>query len=196
MATSLSANSNNPSSQGAAWASWLGAVAVVLGILLTAAHGNEWMKQIVISQSTPASDRVPSAECPQDELIEEGLSLAECQQMVANVRNFTRSAPDWFPAFQATLAAAGTVVAFISIIIGAALVNYRSWAPTAALLTFGTLAAIDVIGFIGAINTGPILREVYLWDFLLWFSIHLMMTVGVIAGRASQSLAAPASIPE
>jgi hypothetical protein len=190
------ASSNAMSGQppGPAWASWLGVVAIVLGVLLAAAHGNEWMKQIVITQSTPASDRVPPAECPEDELIEEGLSLAECRQMVANVRNFTLSAPDWFAAFQATLAAVGTVVAFISIIIGAALVNYRGWAPAAAILTFGALAAIDVIGFIGALNTGPILRDLYLWNFLLWFSIHLMMTVAVIAGRASRALASSASI--
>ncbi|MGH8502705.1 MAG: hypothetical protein ACREVE_09580 [Gammaproteobacteria bacterium] len=189
METSTSDNTTDLQRSGPAWASWLGVVAIVLGVLLTAAHGNEWMKQIVITQATPASDRLPPAECPKDELIEEGLSLAECQQMVANVRNFTLSAPDWFPAFQATLAAVGTAVAFISIIIGAALLNYRGWAPAVAILTFGALAAIDVIGFIGALNTGPILRDVYLWNFLLWFSIHLMMTVGVIAGRASRSVA-------
>jgi hypothetical protein len=185
----MSNNSHNASAGGPAWASSLGVVAIVLGILLTAAQGNEWMKQLVIVNSTPASGEVPSAECPPDELIEEGLSLAECEQMVANVRNLALSAPDWFSSFQATLAAVGTIVAFVSIIVGAALVNYRSWAPTAALVVFGALAAIDVIGFVGVLNTGPILRETYLWDYLLWFALHLMMMVGVIAARDSQRFA-------
>jgi hypothetical protein len=186
METSTSRDTMNRQAAGPAWASWLGVVAIVLGVLLTAAHGNEWMKQIVITESTPAGDQVPPPECPPDELVEEGLSLAECRQMVANVRNLALSAPDWFAGFQATLAAVGTVVAFLSIIIGAALVNYRSWAPAAALLTFAALATIDLTGFIGALNTGPVLRDIYLWDILLWFSIHLMMTVGVIAGLARQ----------
>lgn len=187
MEISTSGDTMNRQAASPAWASWVGIVAIVLGVLQTAEHGNEWMKQIVITQSTPAGGQVPPAECPKDELIEEGLSLAECRQMVANVRNFVLSAPLWFATFQATLAAVGTIVAFISIIIGAALVNYRSWAPAAAILTFAALTAIDLTGFIGALNTGPTLRDIYLWDLLLWLSIHLMMTVGVIAGRASQA---------
>lgn len=180
-----SGNTSNRQASRPAWASWLGIVAVVLGVLLTAEHGTEWMKQVVITQSTAAGGKVPPAECPRDELIEEGLSRAECEQLVANVRNLVISAPGWFPAFQATLTAVGTIVAFISIIIGAALINYRSWAPAAAMLTFGVLATIDLIGFIAVLNTGPILREAYLSDILLWFFIHLMMAVGVIAGRDS-----------
>jgi hypothetical protein len=187
MATSFTSNPNNSPPQGPAWASWMGIVAVVLGVLLTAAHGNEWMKQIVIARSTPAGDQVAAADCPRDELVEEGLSRAECRQMVANVRNLALSAPDWFPRFQTTLAVVGIIIAFISIVVGAALVNYRSWAPAAAVLTFGALAAVDVFGFIGAVNAGPILRDLYLWDILIWFYIHLMMTVGVVAGRHAQT---------
>lgn len=186
MATSFSNPTPHSPSQGPTWASCLGAVAIVLGVLLTAVHGNEWMKQGVIVQATPASGVVPAAECPEDELEEEGLSLAECEQMVANVQNFILSAPDWFFSFQMKLAFAGTLIAFGSIIIGAALVHYRSWAPTTAVLVFAALAVIDVIGFIAVVNTGPILRSMYLWDILLWFFIHLMMTVGAIVGRQSQ----------
>ncbi len=183
MATSLSSNADNASPRGPEWASWLGVVAIVLGILLTATHGNEWMKQVVVMQSTPTRDQVPAADCPRDELVEEDLSVAECKQMVSNVRNLVVSSPSWFPAFQATLAAVGTVIAFLSVVVGAALVNFRGWAPAAAMLTFGALAAIDLIGFIGAVNTGPILRSLYLWDILVWFFIHLMMMAGIVAAR-------------
>ncbi|WP_206054831.1 hypothetical protein [Nitrosococcus wardiae] len=164
----------------------MGAVAIVLGVLLAAIHGNEWMKQGVIVQATPASGVVPAAECPEDELEEERLSLAECKQMVANVQNFILSAPDWFFSFQMALACVGTIIAFVSIILGVALVHYRRWAPTAAVLVFAALAIIDVVDFIAVVNTGPILRSMYLWDILLWFFIHLVMTVGAIVGRQSQ----------
>jgi hypothetical protein len=189
MATTMSHDPSAATAPGPAWASCLGVVAIVLGVLLTAAQGNEWMKQVVIVNSTPASGQVPPAECPPDELIEEGLSLAECRQMVTNVRNLALSAPDWYISFQTVLAAVGTFLAFVSIIIGAALVNYKRWAPGAALIVFGALAAIDIIGFVAVLNTGPILRDLYLWDLLLWFALHLMMMVGVIAARDSQRFA-------
>jgi hypothetical protein len=160
---------------------------MTLGILMSAAHGNEWLKQTVIVRSTPDGSELPAAACRQDELVEEGLSVAECEQMVQNVRSAIVSAPHWFPRFQTTLAAVGAVVAFISILIGAALVSDRNWAPGAAILTFGALTAIDVIGFIGVLNTGPILRDAYLWNLLVWFTIHLMMTVAAAAGRDSQT---------
>jgi len=175
------------SEAGPAWESWLGIVAIVLGVLLTAAHGTEWMKQVVIAAATPDDGRLSAAECPEDELIEEGLSAEECAQLVSNVRNLVVSAPRWFPAFQTALAAVGTVIAFASIIVGAALLNNRPWAPAAAVVMFSALAAVDAVGFVGAVNAGPILRDVYLWSFLLWFLIHLMMTMGAAAGHASES---------
>ena len=176
---------------GAAWESWLGIVAIVLGVLLAASHGTEWMKQHVISAATPADGILPAAECPEDELIEEGLSLAECEQLVANVRNYIVSAPPWFPRVQSMLAAAGLVLAILSIGVGAALIDRRSWAPAAAIAVFGALTLIDAAGFVAAVNTGPILRDVYLWNVLLWFFVHLMMTLGAAAGRVSTA-AAPA----
>src|SRR5690606_36575989 len=75
-----------------AWQSWLGVVAAVLGVLLVAAHGTEWMKQVVIQNATPASGVLPAAVCPEDELIEEGLSVAQCEQIVSEVRSFLASA--------------------------------------------------------------------------------------------------------
>lgn len=170
-------------SPGPAWASWLGVAAIVLGIFVTAVHSNEWMKQTVITGAMPASGQMPPADCPPEELEEEGLSLAECEFMVANVQGIALSAPDWFPAYQAAVSAVGTVLAFLSIIAGAALVNFRSWAPAAATLAFSALALIDVLIFAGVVNAGPLVRQAYLADSLLWFLIHFMMVVAAVAGR-------------
>ena len=171
---------------GPAWRSWLGIVAVVLGVLGAAAYGTEWMKQRVIVNATPADGRFPAAECPEDELIEEGLSVAECEQMVSNVRSYVVSAPAWFPRAQSWLAGVGTLLALLSIGVGVALVDRRPWAPAAALAGFGALSLVDGAGFDAAVNTGPILRDVYLWNVLLWFFVHLMMTLGAAAGRAAE----------
>src|SRR5690606_36093721 len=91
----------------AAWTSWLGIVAIVLGLLLTADHGTEWTKQAVMAGATPADGRLPAAECPEDELIEEGLTLEECEQLVSEVRSFIASAPEWFPGAMTAIAAIG-----------------------------------------------------------------------------------------
>lgn len=172
-----------------AWQSWLGVVAAVLGVLLAAAHGTEWTKQVVIANATPASGVLPAAECPEDELIEEGLSVAQCEQLVSEVRSFIASAPEWFPGYQTVLSALGTLLALASIAVGAALVNERRWAPGAAVAVFGALALIDAASFVGAANTGPILRGLYMWNFALWLVIHLMMTAGAVAGRAGLAAA-------
>ncbi len=188
MATSFSDPVTNSPSGDPAWASWLGIVAILFGIFLTATHGNEWMKQAVIAQPANAEQQVADADCPEDELEEEGISLAECEQLVANIETMTVSRPDWFRGFQMGLAAVGTIIAFGSVIVGAALINYRRWAPSAAVLTFGALAAIDLVGFIAVINAGPLLRDLYLWNILLWFLIHMIMTVGAVAGRQSEAI--------
>src|SRR5690554_3900531 len=172
------------SARGAAWESWLGAVAVVLGVLLAATHGTEWMRQHVITTAAPAHGELPQAECPEDELIAGGLSVAEGEQLVGTVRSYLASAPAWFPTLMTRLAAAGTVLALASVVVGAALVDHRAWASAASIPVFGGLAAIDAVGFMGAVNTGPLLRALYLWNILLWFFVHLMMTVGAAAGRS------------
>lgn len=177
-----------PNASGAAWASWLGIVAVLFGILQAAEHGNEWMMQKVIAPGTAAVQGI-APRCPADELVEEGISSAECELMTAKVRIMMVSRPDWFRDFQMGLALLGAAVALGSIFIGSALVQYRSWAPRAAVITFAGLLAIDAVGFAAATNTGPLLRATYLWDILLWFSIHLVMTAGAIAGFRSESAA-------
>ena len=58
------------------------------------------MKQAVITQSMPASGEMPAADCPEEELEEEGISLAECEYMVSHVEGIALSTPDWFPSVQ------------------------------------------------------------------------------------------------
>ncbi|KKK57127.1 hypothetical protein LCGC14_3057620 [marine sediment metagenome] len=86
-----------------------------------------------------------------------------------------------------TLAGIGALLAFISVIIGGALVNYTPWASKAAVVVFSGLAAIDLLQFAAVVNTGPTLREVYLSGILLWFVLHLMLVVGVLTGRHSEA---------
>ena len=57
------------------WASILGVVAIVLGVFLTAMHGTEWMKQAVIETHMPESGVMPAADCPEEELEEEGITV-------------------------------------------------------------------------------------------------------------------------
>jgi hypothetical protein len=178
---------------GSAYPGSLGIVAIVLGVFSTAMYGNELMKQAIITQPVAGGEAIAPADCPADELEEEGLSLAECEQLVAHVRTITVSRPEWFRGFQMGLAALGVLVASGSILVGAALLNGRRWVATAAVLNFGALAAIDVIGFIAVVNTGPLLRDLYLPQLLLWFLIHLMMTVAAVAGRQEGTLSGSAA---
>jgi len=175
-------NNNTP-----AWASILGVVAIMLGVFLTAVHANEAMKQAVIVEHMPASGVMPEADCPPGELEEEGISVAECEYLIEHVKGVALSAPDWFPSAQMTLAGIGAILAFVSIIIGGALVNYSTSASIAAVAVFSSLAAIDLLQFAVVVNTGPTLREVYLGGILLWFVLHLMLLVGAIAGRHTQA---------
>jgi len=168
-----------------AWASALGVVAVVLGVFLCAFHGNEAMKQMVLDRNMPASGAMPAADCPEDELEEEGLSLAECEYMVEHVKGLVLSMPEWFSGYYTWAAVAGTVLAFLSILVGGALVNYTPAAAIAGLLVFPGLAAVDAAQFTMVVNAGPIIRDQYLWNILLWFIIHVLMTLGVVAGRRS-----------
>ena len=86
-----------------------------------------------------------------------------------------------------TLATIGTILAFASVIIGGALVNYTSWSSTAAIVVFAGLAIVDLLQFATVVNAGPILRAMYLWSILLWFLLHLMLLVGALAGRHTEA---------
>ena len=178
--------------------SWIGVAAILLGVLFAAFEGNEWMRQFVIENSTPPSLELPAANCRADELEEEGLSLAECEQMVAEIRSYIVSAPDWFSGVQGWLAAIGTLFSGVSIICGAGLVNYRIVAARFGAVVFAALTLIDAGHFIAAQQAGPILRAIHLPVALLWFAIHLAFAIAFyVACRQSAeepvSLAAPAA---
>ena len=171
--------------EGPAWASWLGAIAIVLGVFLTAVQGNEWMTQYVMSNYMPDGGK-PAAVCPEEELEEEGLALEECEYLLTQVYGLDASTPDWFPRTYLILAGVGTVLAFASVMTGGALVNYRPWAPVAAIAVFGMLAAVDMSQFIAVVNTGPTIRQLYLTNVLLWFLLHLLVLASVVAGIHGQ----------
>ncbi|AFJ02293.1 hypothetical protein Q7C_1138 [Methylophaga frappieri] len=168
------------------WASILGVIAIMLGVFLTGMHGNELMKQSVIQGNMPASGIMPEADCPEEELEEEGLTLAECEYLVDHVAGIALAMPDWFPSAMMILSVAGVVLAFLSIIVGGALVNFTNWSVVGAISVFSCLAVIDLLQFAVVVNTGPILRDAYLWSVLLWLILHAMMVVGAIAGRNAE----------
>ncbi len=175
-------NSSTPN-----WASILGVVAIMLGVFLTAMHGTELMKQSVMTSNMPVSGIMPEADCPLGELDEEGITLEQCEFLVDYVQGIAQSTPEWFPSTMMALSLAGALLAFASVIIGGALVNYTSWSSMAAIVVFIGLAAVDVLQFATVVNTGPILRNMYLSSILLWFLLHLMLLVGAIAGRHSEA---------
>lgn len=171
---------------GPAWMSWLGVAAILLGVLFTAYEGNEWMRQVVIENATPASLELPVASCREDELEEEGLSLAECRQMVEVIQSYVVSRPAWFAAVQGWLAAIGTLLALVSVVCGAALANYRISAARIGAGVFAFLTVIDAGHFIAAQQAGPILRAIHLPLALQWFAIHLAAAAAFFVAQRQQ----------
>ena len=165
------------------WASRLGVIAILLGILLAASQANEWLKLSIVGSPPYSVATMPEPDCEEDELEEEGLSLTECHQLAYAVHDISISAPLWFKAFHMTVSAVGMVVALLSVLVGIALVDYRPWAGAAAVSVFGGLAVLDAVAFTGVVNTGPMIRQMYLWSILLWFFIHLAMAIGAIVGH-------------
>lgn len=165
------------------WASRLGVVAILLGILLAAWHANEWMKLAIVGTPPYTIATMPEPDCDDDELEEEGLTFEECTQLAFAVHDISISSPGWFKAFHMTVSAAGAVLALLSVFVGIALVDYRSWAAAAAVPVFGGLAVLDAVSFTAVVNTGPLLRQMYLWNILLWLFIHLALAVAAIVGR-------------
>ena len=170
---------------GPAWAAALGSVAVLFGVLLVAAQGNEALAQRILAPDSVAVRNVP-ADCRKDEAEQEDVSVAECELMVANVKAAIVSRPPWFRDVQFGLALAATIAGLGSVVVGMALVDYRAWAPRAAIVVFSILLALDAAGFGAAFFTGPLLRAVYLWNLLLWASIHLCLVMGAAAGRRAE----------
>ncbi|HSR63622.1 MAG TPA: hypothetical protein VLN56_09480 [Gammaproteobacteria bacterium] len=185
METMHSNNPIDPGTEGPGWASWLGIMAIAFGIYLAAVHGTEVLSQIVYAPDTAAVHDVP-IDCEEEELVEEGISLEECNLMGTTAKNVILSSPDWFRSFHIGLSAIGTIIAIVSVFIGIALVDYRKGVVVPAILTFGLLLAIDIIGFLAVVNAGPLLRAMYLSDTLLWSLIHLIMIAGLLAGFHSE----------
>lgn len=163
----------------------LGIMAIVFGIFLAAMHGNEILTHFVYAPDTAAIHDLP-VDCDDDELEEEGISLEECNLMGVAVKHVILSSPDWFREFYIGLSVVGVVLAALSICVGILLVDYRRWVVTPAVLTFGSLLLVDLIAFLALINTGPLLRAMYLWDVLLWALIHLSMTAAALVVRQSK----------
>jgi hypothetical protein len=74
----------------------------------------------------------------------------------------------------------------LSVVVGIALIDYRRWAAAAAAWVFGALVLLDAVAFTGIVNTGPIIRQMYLWTLLLWFFIHLAMAIAAIVGQQDE----------
>lgn len=159
--------------------SWLAVVMMLFGLLLLASHGNELLKQAVISPGSSAEIGI-AANCRADELEEEQLSLEECQLMVSNVRIILISSPDWFRPYQLALSSVGIAATLLSLVTAFSLINRSSPTLRLARLSISLLLLVDVAGFVAAVNIGPMLRAQYLWPLLLWISIHLCMLVAVI----------------
>jgi hypothetical protein len=168
------------------WASRVGVVAILLGILLAAWHANEWMKLAIVGTPPYGIATMPEPDCEEDELEEEGLSLEECRQLAYVVHDISISAPAWFKGFHIVVSAAGTALALLSVLVGVALVDYRRWAATAGVWVFGACALLDVVSFTAVVNTGPLLRQMYLWSILLWFFLHLALTMAALVGRENE----------
>jgi hypothetical protein len=171
------------------WASRLGIVAILLGILLAASQANEWLKLSIVGTPPYTVATMPEPDCEEDELAEEGLSLAECQQLAYAVHDISISAPGWFKSFHTSVSAIGLVLALISVVVGIALIDYRAWAAAAAVPAFGALAVVDVVVFTAVVNSGPMIRQSYLWSILLWFFIHLAMAIAALVGRQDERAA-------
>lgn len=164
------------------WASRLGIVAVLFGILAAAGHANEWMKLAIVGTPPYSIATMPEPDCEPDELEEEGLSLEECRQLALAVHDISISSPRWFKSFHMTVSAAGMFLGLASIVVGIALVDYRPWAAPAAVQVFAALTLLDVVSFTGVVNSGPLIRQMYLWNVLLWASLHLALAVAAFVG--------------
>lgn len=167
----------------AAWSARLGVVAILFGMLFSASTANELMKFSIVGSPPYTIATMPEPDCEEDELVEEGLSETECRQLALAVHDTSISSPAWFVPFYRTLSAVQSVVALLSVIVGMALVNGRSTAGTAAIAVFGALTLLDTISFMAVVNTGPLLRQMYLWNGLIWIVIHGTMAIAAITGR-------------
>ena len=162
---------------------WIGVTSVLFGVLLLANHGNEILRQSVIAPGVAIES---AADCRPDELEEENLSLRECQLMVSNVQIVLASSPSWFRSVSICLYLLGFVSALLSLVFGMRFVSSPNSAQRPLRASFVSLVAIDMLIFMAASTTGPLLRSIYLWPNLLWLFIHLALLAAVL-GYNSES---------
>lgn len=168
------------------WSNWTGIIIVVLGVYLTAAHGNELMVHAVLDGEPAIVQNDYFQDCPREDLQRDGISQVMCTQATRNTDTILLSRPDWYRGLQMALMSAGTLLAFASIFAGVALIEHRTWSAIAAIVVLSGLLAVDLAGFLATINSGPLLGQLYLWHILLWFFIHAILLVAVLAGRDNE----------
>ena len=100
--------------------------------------------------------------------------------MLANVQIILASSPSWFRPFQFVLSSLACLLAIASMNAGMSLVQ-KNKSSQFALVSFVALLLIDIVGFIAAINLGPLLRAQYLWPQIIWIAIHLSLLIPVFA---------------
>ena len=162
---------------------WIGVTSVLFGILLVANNSNEILRQAVILPGSVAESAV-AADCRSDELVEEDLSLKECELMVSNIQIMLASSPPWFRPITIFLYILGLVSALFSLVFGMRFVNSPESAQRPLYVSFVLLVGIDLLIFATTSATGPLLRSIYLWPTLLWFFIHLVLLVAVVSYKA------------
>lgn len=176
------ANPASPSehrSIGPPWAEWIGVLAVILGAYLTASFAIHATQQYVFSLPISAEERASELECPEDELIEEGITLVVCEQMQADIETTLITTPEGFLSLQFWLGIAGLLFAAGSIYAGMALVDWRPWAPPVFIAVMAALILLELSGLVAAAESGPLIRKEYLWGYLLWLAIHISFASAV-----------------
>ena len=164
---------------------WIGVTSVLFGVLLTASHGNEILRQFVIVPESVA-ESAAVADCRPDELEEENLSFEECQLMVSSVRIILASSSSWFKLASVCLYLLGFVFALSSLVFGMRFVSTPNSAQRPLRASFGLLIVVDFLIFATVSTTGPLLRSIYLWPSLLWFFIHLALLAAVVSYNSGQ----------
>lgn len=167
---------------------------VVFGLLYFANSSNELLKQLVLAPAALTS-LAGEADCRADELIEEGLSLRECELMRVQLEIAYESSPNWFRSMQLFLHSLAVMVGLGSLYFALNAANLQL--PQTKLLrnTLVTLTILDVAIFTAALQTGPLLRAQYLWPTLIWFFVHLSLAIAahsicaIISGNSASKAA-------
>ena len=162
---------------------WIGVTSALFGVLLIANYATEILRQAVILPDFITESGI-AADCRPDELVEENLSLKECELMVSNIQIMLASSPPWFRPITICWYIIGLVSAFSSLVFGIRFVNSPKSAQHPLYISLILLVGIDLLIFATTSATGPLLRSIYLWPTLLWFFIHLVLLVAVVSYKA------------